>query len=105
MTFTTARRTTLRRGAAERYDEVHASIPAAVDAVLRRAGILSWQIWRDGDRLFHLIESTRPYEVASRELDAAPPPDPEWAALIASLLSSEPEGDRLLTHVWTMGRS
>ncbi|MCS6711738.1 L-rhamnose mutarotase [Brachybacterium sp. EF45031] len=38
------------------YDREHARIPDDLDAALRRAGVHSWRIWRDGQDLFHLVE-------------------------------------------------
>lgn len=48
--------TRLKPGKEEEYEQVHAVIPAELDAALRAAGVHSWRIWRDGQDLFHLVE-------------------------------------------------
>jgi len=100
----TARRTRVRPGLAEEYARVHARLPEAVFESLRDAGILSWRIWADGEDLFHFIESTPDTEAALARLRAAGPVDPEWAALIGSLVSDDPGHNVLLTPVWGMDR-
>ncbi|MFF5290343.1 L-rhamnose mutarotase [Paractinoplanes globisporus] len=48
--------TRLRPGMEETYEEVHAQIPGELDGALREAGVRSWEIWRDGLDLFHVVE-------------------------------------------------
>src|SRR5690625_6081435 len=48
--------TVLKEGKEAEYDRVHARIPDDLDPALRAAGVHSWQIWRDGRHLFHLVE-------------------------------------------------
>ena len=43
-------------GHEEAYTREHASIPADLDAALRRAGVHGWRIWRDGQDIFHLVD-------------------------------------------------
>ena len=98
----TARRTRVRPGMAEVYARVHSRLPDTVFESLRDAGILSWRIFSAGDELFHFIESGTETEAALARLRESGPVDPEWAALIATLVSSE-EGDNVeLTPVWGM---
>jgi L-rhamnose mutarotase len=71
---TVALYTLLREGRELDYEEVHATIPAAVAADLRARGIKEWRIWRHGRDLFHLIE-TDDYE----GFVASPPTNEEAA--------------------------
>ena len=48
--------TVLKAGHEADYDAVHAEIPAAVAAKLRASGVHDWRIWRDGRRVFHLVD-------------------------------------------------
>ena len=98
----TARRTTTAPGKAAEYARVHARLPEAAAAELREAGVLRWEIWQDGDRLFHRVESTRSYAEVIADLRSHAPADPDWAALISTLLSSEPGADVMLPMVWVM---
>ncbi|RZU63846.1 L-rhamnose mutarotase [Microterricola gilva] len=98
----TARRTRVRPGMAEIYARVHARLPEAVFESLRDAGILSWRIWSIGDELFHVIESTPETEAALERLREIGPVDPEWAALISTLVFEGPGDNELLTPVWGM---
>ena len=97
-----ARRTTTAPGKAAEYARVHARLPEAAADELRAAGVVRWEIWQDGDRLFHRVESTKPYAEVIAELRSHPPADPAWGALIATLLSSEPGADTMLPAVWGM---
>lgn len=97
-----ARRTTTAPGKAADYARVHARLPEAAADELRAAGVVRWEIWQDGDRLFHRVESTRPYAEVIARLRSHPPADPGWGALIATLLSSEPGADVMLPAVWGM---
>jgi L-rhamnose mutarotase len=47
--------TQLVPGAAEAYEEFHRAVPRRIDEQLRRAGVLSWQIYRRGDVLTHCV--------------------------------------------------
>lgn len=90
-------------GAAEEYVRIHSRIPEVAADSLIAAGVCSWQIWRDGDRLFHVIETSDSYAETIARLRSWPPPDVAWAALIAALLSSDPADDVVLTPVWRLG--
>lgn len=48
--------TRLKPGMENEYEKVHAEIPAELDGALREAGVRSWEIWRDGLDLFHVVE-------------------------------------------------
>ena len=49
-------RTRLKQGMETEYDTVHASIPPDLELALRQAGVRSWEIWREGQDLFHIID-------------------------------------------------
>lgn len=99
-----ARRTRVRPGKAEEYARVHAQLPEAVFDSLREAGIVSWRIWAVEDDLFHFIEAM-PKWLTSRAAEAAKSPvDPEWAALIDTLVSDAPGDNEGLTAIWGMDR-
>lgn len=48
--------TRLLRGSEQAYEQAHEAMSLEVKAVLRRAGFTRWQIFRDGQNLFHLVE-------------------------------------------------
>lgn len=97
-----AQRTTLRPGAAARYCEVHSRVPDPVEAALRAAGVVRWHIWRDGDLLFHTIETTRGRDAMQAEMARLGPIDEEWDALIRSLVDFSPSAQAILEPVWEM---
>jgi len=98
----TGRRTTLKPGCEIDYERIHATIPEPIRAVLVRCGVIRWQIWRDGTKLFHAIDTRDGYDALLRELAAIGPVDPDWDQLIASLLDTGPGTDVILSHVWSM---
>lgn len=100
--FVTVRRTTVRAGRADEYAGVHSRIPEAAAAQLREHGILTWTIWRDGDRLVHVIVSREPYAQIIASLRSQPPVDPAWNERIGDLLSAEAGADEILPPVWGM---
>ncbi|MDO5661699.1 MAG: L-rhamnose mutarotase [Brachybacterium sp.] len=56
MVDTIALHTRIAEGCEQDYDREHRRIPDDLDTALRRAGVHSWRIWRDGRDLFHLVE-------------------------------------------------
>jgi L-rhamnose mutarotase len=46
----------LRAGHEEDYERDHAAIPDELAASFARVGIHDWQIWREGEHLFHLVD-------------------------------------------------
>ncbi|MFC1431675.1 L-rhamnose mutarotase [Streptacidiphilus sp. N1-3] len=50
-TFTTL----LRAGREQDYERFHRAIPAELDAAMRAAGVLGWQIMRQGTTLTHEV--------------------------------------------------
>lgn len=98
--FVTVRRTTVRPGRADEYARVHARIPEPAAAQLRAHGIITWTIWRDGDRLVHVIVSRAPYAEIIASLRSQPAVDAAWNERIGELLSAEAGADEILAPVW-----
>lgn len=94
-------RTTLRVEAAKEYHRVHSQIPEQIAAALREAGVVRWGIWRDGDTLFHVIETRDGVEAMERRMTAHGSIDPVWDALIATLVDTSGPAGRL-DAVWAM---
>ena len=95
--------TRLAAGKEEVYDEVHAVIPAALDAALREAGVFSWRIWRDGRDLFHMVEVEDYQRMRHRLRDH--PVNVEWQARMAELLEVPDDysgNDSGLALVWEL---
>jgi L-rhamnose mutarotase len=101
----TGLRTRLLPGMAERYCRVHSQIPDAIADALRECGVVRWHIWRDGDVLFHTIETTDGLAAMEERMDAYGPIDPEWNALIDTLVDRSESATSILEPVWTMTRS
>src|SRR5699024_9953443 len=68
---TIALHTRIAEGREADYVREHRQIPDDLDPALRRAGVRSWRIWRDGRDLFHLLEGEE-YRARRRQ----PPEDP-----------------------------
>jgi L-rhamnose mutarotase len=98
----TARRARLRPGAGPSYGEVHSRIPVAIEDGLRACGVIRWQIWREGDVLFHLVETVDGFDAMLDRMRVLGPTDPEWDQLIDSLVDSAEDSFATLEHVWTM---
>ena len=75
--------TRLKPGAEERYEEYHRAIWPEVLEGIRRVGITSYVIFRDGLDLFHYIECDD-YDRAIAEL-AASPLNQRWEAEMAPM--------------------
>lgn len=103
--ITVGRRTRIRPGREADYSRIHAQIPDAVHAAIRRAGVVRWHIWIDGSTLFHSIDTTAGYPRFLEEIGALGPIDPAWDDLIADLLDDAPDADRILDLVWAMDES
>ncbi|OLF15383.1 L-rhamnose mutarotase [Actinophytocola xanthii] len=76
--------TRLKPGKEAEYERVHAVIPPELDVVLRRAGVSSWRIWRDGLDLFHVVE-VEDY-AAMRAALREDPANVRWQSRMAELL-------------------
>jgi L-rhamnose mutarotase len=96
------RRTRLRPGTEEAYTRVHRRIPEPVAAALRAAGVVRWQIWRDGLTLFHQIETVHGIEEMGRRMSLLGPVDPAWDELIATMVDSAEDSQAQLPLVWGM---
>ena len=79
--------TRLKPGKESEYEEVHATIPADLDAALRAVGVHAWRIWRDGRDLFHVVE-VEDYKKMRDALRDHPANLP-WQARMAALLEVE----------------
>ena len=98
-------RTRLRPGQEEAYSRVHRNIPEAVATALRRSGVISWRIWRDGPTLFHVIETRDGRDAMGERMAALGPIDPEWDARIATMLDDREGSSVMPTLVWGMDES
>ena len=95
--------TRLKEGCIDEYEAVHAVIPPELDSALRRAGVKSWRIWRDGLDLFHWVE-VEDFAVMKAAL-AAEPADVAWQQRITQLLQAQEsytESDGGLPQVWEL---
>jgi L-rhamnose mutarotase len=95
--------TRLAPGKEAEYEQVHAVIPAELDAALREAGVRSWRIWRSGRDLFHVVE-VEDYRHMRAYLRDHPANLP-WQARMAKLLEVEDDysgGDMGIPLVWEM---
>ncbi|WP_157479991.1 L-rhamnose mutarotase [Leifsonia sp. Root227] len=78
-------RTRLKPGMAEAYQEFHRAIHTELADVMREAGVLAWQIYRNGDVLTHRVETLQPSRLA-RELDPHPV-NVSWQRQVAPYLA------------------
>lgn len=90
--------TRLKPGVEERYEDYHREVWPDVLAVIRRAGITKYVIFRDGLDLFHYIECDD-YDRAISDL-AIDPVNLRWQAEMAPMMAvahdfSGKSGDRL----------
>lgn len=95
--------TRLKPGREADYERTHAEIPTDLDAALRAAGVRSWQIWRDGLDLFHLVE-VDDYRAMRRAL-ADHPANVAWQGRMAELLDITDDysgEDNGLHQVWEL---
>ncbi|PQZ50933.1 MULTISPECIES: L-rhamnose mutarotase [unclassified Microbacterium] len=100
--ITVGRRTRIRPGHEADYARIHARVPEAVASAIHRSGVVRWHIWLDGSTLFHSIDTTAGYAAFLDEIGALGPVDPAWDAVIADLLESGPDDDRVLELVWAL---
>ncbi|ALE04551.1 hypothetical protein AL755_02485 (plasmid) [Arthrobacter sp. ERGS1:01] len=95
--------TRLKAGKETEYDAVHSAISDELDAALRAAGVDSWNIWRSGRELFHVVE-VADYQAMRKEL-ALNPVNIAWQAVMAELLEVEDDysgADTGLAKVWEL---
>jgi L-rhamnose mutarotase len=95
--------TKLKPGRETDYEREHAVIPVDLDAALRAAGVRSWEIWRDGLDLFHLVE-VDDYQAMRRALADHPANFP-WQAKMAEFLAIEDDysgNDLGIKKVWEL---
>lgn len=103
MTQKIALHTRLKAGKESEYDAVHAVISDELDAALRAAGVTSWNIWRSGRELFHVVE-VEDYQAMRKEL-AVNPVNIAWQEVMSELLEVEDDysGDDMgIAKVWEL---
>ena len=98
-------RTRLTPGQLERYTETHSRIPERIAEALRGAGVIAWNIWADGETLFHTILTTHGRDAMGEAMAALGPLDPEWDALIATMVDDSPAASAVLPLVWHLDGS
>ena len=65
------------------YEEHHKKVWPEILESIRRSGSLSMEIWRTGNRLFMVMETTDDFSFERKsEADAADPKVQEWEALM-----------------------
>jgi L-rhamnose mutarotase len=77
--------TRLRPGSEAEYDAAHEAVPPELLEAIRRAGVTSWLIFRDGLDLFHSIECDD-YDRAIAQI-AKDPTSMRWEAEIATMMA------------------
>lgn len=92
--------TRLTPGKEAEYEAVHRVTPLELDGALRRAGVASWRIWRDGHDLFHVVEVAD--FARMRESLRNDPADAAWQVRIDSLLAQSASYAGPLAEVWTL---
>ena len=100
---TIALHTRIAEGSEADYVREHRQIPDELDPALRRAGVCSWRIWRDGRDLFHLLE-VEDYRAMRRQL-AEDPANQRWQQHINQFLEvadSYEGADDGIEHVWSL---
>ncbi|MGN6126872.1 MAG: L-rhamnose mutarotase [Humibacter sp.] len=93
-------RTRLLPGQEEAYARTHRRVPESLANALREAGVVEWRIWRDGLTLVHLIETTHGKDEMERRLAQVRPSDPDWDALIATMVDQDPATMVELPLIW-----
>jgi L-rhamnose mutarotase len=81
-------RTFLAPGLGPAYDDFHRAIPAELDAAMRAAGVVGWQIYRNGTTLTHRVIA-RDRQHMSRTLERDPV-NVRWQQEVAPYLIDEP---------------
>jgi L-rhamnose mutarotase len=93
----------LRDGQEAAYEAAHATVPGDLLALLKRAGVEDWVIWRSGRHLFHVVECAD-FDAAMREM-AGDPVNDRWQAVMAAHVErfeDGPGGGRALRQVWSL---
>ncbi len=84
-------RTFLASGLGPAYDDLHRAIPAELDAAMRAAGVLGWQINRNRTTLTHRVVA-RDRQRMSRILDRDPV-NLRWQQQVAPYLVELPPAE------------
>jgi L-rhamnose mutarotase len=83
--------TFLAPGLGPAYEDFHRAIPADLDAAMRAAGVLGWQIYRNNETLTHRVVA-RDRQRMSRILDRDPV-NLRWQQEVAPYLVDAPPTD------------
>src|SRR5699024_2825766 len=100
---TSALHTRIAEGREADYVREHRQIPDDLDPALRRGGVRSWRIWRDGRDLFHLL-GVGDYRALRRQ-PAENPANQRWQGQINQSLAdgaSYEGADDGIEHVWSL---
>jgi L-rhamnose mutarotase len=90
------------------YEEHHRNVWPEILESIRRSGILSMEIWRTGNRLFMVMETTDDFSFERKaETDVADPKVQEWEALMWTYQQALPgakpgEKWRLMERVFSL---
>ena len=90
------------------YEEHHRKVWPEILESIRRSGILSMEIWRTGNRLFMVMETTDDFSFERKaETDVADPKVQEWEALMWTYQQALPgakpgEKWRLMERVFSL---
>ena len=79
----------LREGGGEMYEKYHADVWPEMLAILKKAGIQNYSIWREGDLLFAYYE-VEDMQKASEILGGSTVHD-EWRKLMRNYLWEDPD--------------
>lgn len=90
MSETTVLHTRLLEGSENAYEQAHKTMSADVQDALRRAGFVSWQVFREDQNLVHIIEADDYRK--SMELFLADPNGNRWHTEMGKLQKPNSEG-------------
>jgi L-rhamnose mutarotase len=97
--------TRLKEGAAQAYDELHATVPPDLAVALREAGVRDWRIWRQGLDVFHLVDVDDYAKMRAYLRDH--PANVAWQERVTRLQSLPDDysgADDGLPEVWSLAR-
>lgn len=95
--------TVLKPGAEEEYERTHNLQPLEMTQLLRKAGVRTWRIYRDGIHLFHVIEVDDPETM--RQILASDPINTAWDNVMSGFVARAPQWSEaidVLRLVWAI---